>query len=147
MKHSTQAKQFLLPLTGVSFYSEVGAFLAGKSGTEETESIWKMAREMKLDAVRLKSSEVRKTFPYMYFEDQQNAVHVKSNAGCINPRDLVLAEQEIATSQVRLSKRAMKPDAFIQRHPKPSLLLSTLYIGSIVHETTTQKALFSSYQM
>ncbi len=73
----------------------------GRAGTPEVEGAWDVARGMKLDVRYLSATEARTQFPFLHFEDNFNLVYEVSNAGHVNPRKLVMAEQKIAASQVR----------------------------------------------
>ncbi len=64
------------------------------------ENTYKTALKLNVRVNRLTPNEARRHFPYIHFVDTCDMVYEQSEAGYINPRRLVLAEQVLAQKQV-----------------------------------------------
>ena len=82
------------------FYDEVGCVIAN-SHILETIKTLKSANNSLMSSIRVMyPSEARRAFPYMTFHDDHVIMHEHQNAGYINPRKLVQAEQRAAELKV-----------------------------------------------
>jgi sarcosine oxidase/L-pipecolate oxidase len=82
---------------GVRFYEEVGCLTIG----DPTDGLFRETNEttkkLRIAAENISAAEVQRRFPYLNVAPSYRCVAETSNAGYINPRKLVQAQQKIAT--------------------------------------------------
>ncbi|XP_052278548.1 LOW QUALITY PROTEIN: uncharacterized protein LOC127877012 [Dreissena polymorpha] len=82
--------------SGISFYSEVGALMVGKTDTPYIANVFDVAKEQNIPTKRLNSAELQEHFPYIKFNSSDGGLFEYQNAGHISPRKLVHAQKMLA---------------------------------------------------
>lgn len=82
--------------SGIRFYTEAGAMLAGPAEGDYIRRVDAVAAEDGIDAERLSGAVLAERFPYFYFPDGTLALYEATNAGYISPRRLAAAQAEAA---------------------------------------------------
>ncbi|MEP3276303.1 MAG: FAD-dependent oxidoreductase [Stappiaceae bacterium] len=81
--------------SGIEFFSETGAMIAGREkGTESAyiAQVQSVQQRLGINATHHRGADLAKRFPYFRFEDGTVALHESVNAGHISPRRLVEAQ-------------------------------------------------------
>lgn len=88
---------FLLP--GINFYREVGCAFVDIQGKESLETTKQNAEKMDVTTYKaLDSVGLQEQFPYLHIESNWEFLFNSKNAGYVSPRNLVAAQQKIASS-------------------------------------------------
>lgn len=84
--------------SGVEFYGEVGCLIVGKArgtGYSYIENVCAAADTLRVETDVLDDAALTQRFPYFTFEGGCEGVFERSNAGYVNPRELVRAQISI----------------------------------------------------
>jgi sarcosine oxidase len=84
--------------TGVSFFTECGAMIAGPQNGEFIQSVKRTQKDQGIVCDRFFGAVLAEAFPYFDFPDDFQALHEPKAAGYISPRNLVQAQTVAATS-------------------------------------------------
>ncbi|SMX45167.1 FAD-dependent oxidoreductase [Actibacterium lipolyticum] len=79
-------------VSGVPFFSDVGAVMAGTEDGDFMRRVKAVRDDAGIKADAYQGAELAARFPYFHFPDGVLALHEKSGAGYISPRNLVLAQ-------------------------------------------------------
>ncbi|KAL3865814.1 hypothetical protein ACJMK2_043164 [Sinanodonta woodiana] len=83
--------------SGISFYKEVGAMQVGTRNSQYINDVRQTNSALNISSREMNVSDMAKMFPYISFADDDVAHYQSTNSGHISPRNLVRAQQVIAS--------------------------------------------------
>ena len=102
-KRSIQRYRAIENMSGQSFYRDIGYMMVTPGGLGEDwfnlPAMREVAGDLGVAIEDLDDASLRQRFPYLEFTPGSNAVLQPANAGYIDPRKLVTAQQKIAVQQ------------------------------------------------
>ena len=106
-KRSVDRYRTIERLSAIPFYHDIGYMMVtpGGLGTDwfDLHAMREVASDLKIDLEDLDDASLEQRFPYLRFTPGSSAVLQRQNAGYLDPRRLVEAQQKIAVSQGRRS--------------------------------------------
>lgn len=82
--------------SGVSFFDERGAMIAGAEGGPLMQAARATQRALSIECEALDRAALRARFPFFAFPEDWAALYEPTGAGCVSPRRLVAAQTEAA---------------------------------------------------